>query len=203
MNEAARETIEKSAGRGGEASVPAFRLDNEHLAFRFTATLSDRGGNSVERLPTPARLDDWLTVNDLRLGTDRATDAHLDLARRLREAIHRVGTAVATGSVFRRADVECLNDLSRDGQTYPELVVDGRLRWATRADDSTSAGLALIAQDAIAVLGGDRCDQVKACENPECGGLYIDTSRGRNRRWCSMNICGNRAKKAKFRHNVR
>lgn len=199
MSEAGHVTIETSVGDGGEVSVPAFRLDNEQAAFRFTATLSDRGGNPIERLPTPTRLDDWLTANDLRLGLERATGAHLDLARRLREAIHRVGTAVAAGSTPRSVDVECLNSESRDSQTYPELE-DGRLRWANRSDEPIRAALGLIAQDAIAVLGGPQRDDVKACENPDCGGLYVDTSRGRNRRWCSMNICGNRAKKAKFRH---
>lgn len=193
---------ESSAQNPGEAPVPAFRLDNEQLAFRFTATLSDRGENPTERLVTPARLDDWLTANDVRLGPARATDAHLDLARRLREAIHRVGTAVAAGSTPLAGDVECLNSLSQDGQIHPELI-DVKLCWITRSDDTTRAALGLIAQDAIAVLGGERRDHVKACENPDCGGLYVDTSRGRNRRWCSMNICGNRAKKAKFRHNAR
>jgi len=42
--------------------------------------------------------------------------------------------------------------------------------------------------------------QVKACEGPICTLLFADHTRARNRRWCSMDICGNRAKQAAHRH---
>ena len=32
-----------------------------------------------------------------------------------------------------------------------------------------------------------------------CGWLFIDSSRGRRRRWCSMKTCGNQAKAARYR----
>jgi predicted RNA-binding Zn ribbon-like protein len=44
---------------------------------------------------------------------------------------------------------------------------------------------------------------VKACEGPECTLLFIDRTRGRARRWCSMSICGNRAKQAAYRKRTR
>jgi len=40
---------------------------------------------------------------------------------------------------------------------------------------------------------------VKACEGPECTLLFVDRTRGRARRWCSMAVCGNRAKQAAHR----
>ena len=40
---------------------------------------------------------------------------------------------------------------------------------------------------------------VKACEGPTCTLLFADHTRGRARRWCSMAICGNRAKVAAHR----
>ena len=40
---------------------------------------------------------------------------------------------------------------------------------------------------------------VKACEGPACTLLFADQTRGRARRWCSMAICGNRAKQAAHR----
>jgi predicted RNA-binding Zn ribbon-like protein len=42
--------------------------------------------------------------------------------------------------------------------------------------------------------------QVKACEGPACTLLFADHTRARNRRWCSMDVCGNRAKQAAHRH---
>jgi predicted RNA-binding Zn ribbon-like protein len=41
---------------------------------------------------------------------------------------------------------------------------------------------------------------VKACEGPTCTLIFVDHTRGRARRWCSMAICGNRAKQAAHRH---
>lgn len=41
--------------------------------------------------------------------------------------------------------------------------------------------------------------RVKACEGPACTLLFADHTRGRTRRWCSMAICGNRAKQAAHR----
>jgi predicted RNA-binding Zn ribbon-like protein len=41
---------------------------------------------------------------------------------------------------------------------------------------------------------------VKVCEGPACTLLFADRTRARARRWCSMAICGNRAKQAAHRH---
>ena len=42
-------------------------------------------------------------------------------------------------------------------------------------------------------------EYVKACEGSTCTLLFVDRTRGRARRWCSMAICGNRAKQAAHR----
>jgi predicted RNA-binding Zn ribbon-like protein len=51
------------------------------------------------------------------------------------------------------------------------------------------------------------CDEdlrnVKACEGASCTLMFADRTRGRVRRWCSMGICGNRAKQAAHRHRQR
>ena len=44
---------------------------------------------------------------------------------------------------------------------------------------------------------------VKACEGPACTLLFADHTRGHARRWCSMAICGNRAKQAAHRHRLK
>lgn len=178
--------------------APAFRLDNERLAFRFTATLSDRYGTPIERLPAPGRLDDWLAANDLTVGDEHTTAGDLELAHRLREAIHQAGTGIARGGAPDAADREVINRLLREEQLCPELTEEG-LRWFPGMGRQVRGALSLIAHDAVTVLGGPERRQVKTCSNPDCAGLYVDTSQAQNRRWCSMNVCGNRAKKAKYR----
>ena len=44
---------------------------------------------------------------------------------------------------------------------------------------------------------------VKACEGPACTLLFADHTRGRKRRWCSMALCGNRAKQAAHRERLK
>jgi predicted RNA-binding Zn ribbon-like protein len=44
---------------------------------------------------------------------------------------------------------------------------------------------------------------VKACEGPTCTLMFADHTRGHARRWCSMAICGNRAKQAAHRQRLK
>jgi predicted RNA-binding Zn ribbon-like protein len=44
---------------------------------------------------------------------------------------------------------------------------------------------------------------VKACEGPTCTLMFADHTRGRARRWCSMALCGNRAKQAAHRNRLK
>ena len=45
--------------------------------------------------------------------------------------------------------------------------------------------------------------RLKACEGPACTLFFADQTRSRSRRWCSMAICGNRAKQAAHRHRLK
>jgi predicted RNA-binding Zn ribbon-like protein len=44
---------------------------------------------------------------------------------------------------------------------------------------------------------------IKACEGAACTLLFADHTRAHSRRWCSMEICGNRAKQAAHRNRVK
>lgn len=181
----------------GEDAGKVFRLDNEVLAFRFTATLSHRAGSApLERLTSPERLRLWLGA----VGLDpkqEVTDQQLALALMLREATYRVGLSVTRGEPWEDADAAALNSLAAAGRPAPVLARDGR-RWKLSAEAPVSDGLAVIAADAVATYGTHDASRIKICDGPDCRGLFLDTSRGNNRRWCSMNTCGNRAKKARM-----
>ena len=51
------------------------------------------------------------------------------------------------------------------------------------------------------------CDEdfanIRACEGHVCTLIFADRTRGRGRRWCSMAVCGNRAKQATHRHRLK
>lgn len=44
---------------------------------------------------------------------------------------------------------------------------------------------------------------VKTCEGPNCTLMFVDHTRGHVRRWCSMSVCGNRAKQAAHRDRAK
>ncbi len=43
---------------------------------------------------------------------------------------------------------------------------------------------------------------LKACEGEKCTLLFLDRTRARARKWCSMSVCGNRAKQAAHRERA-
>ncbi|HUC52239.1 MAG TPA: ABATE domain-containing protein [Xanthobacteraceae bacterium] len=57
------------------------------------------------------------------------------------------------------------------------------------------------------ILARSVCEEdfadVKACEGPTCTLMFADHTRRRARRWCSMAVCGNRAKQAAHRRRLK
>jgi predicted RNA-binding Zn ribbon-like protein len=78
-----------------------------------------------------------------------------------------------------------------------ELVPD-------KTASSATALLAKLAYEGAVLLASPQASQLKHCGNPECVLIFLDTSRNQQRRWCSMDTCGNRAKVAKhYRKQIR
>lgn len=180
-----------------EDAARVFRLDNEVLAFRFTATLGNRTGTvPLERLDAPGRLRLWLRAVGLDLARDATAD-ELASAIELREAIYRLGSATARGLAHTAPDVAVLNAAAANGNPVAQLAAR-RSRWMLDPRRPVADALSVIARDAITVLGAGPAERVRTCEGANCAGLFLDTSRGGNRRWCSMNTCGNRAKKSRM-----
>ncbi len=181
-----------------EDADTVFRLDNEVLAFRFTATLSARRAEEPrERLVSSDRLRLWLTAARLDPGAEPSPRA-LRSALALREAIHRIGTALAFATAPENDDIALLNATAADGAPAPALTGAG-IHWNLRPAHAVADALAVVARDAIRVFGAPGTARITTCEGEDCGGLFLDTSRGSGRRWCYMNTCGNRAKKARMR----
>jgi predicted RNA-binding Zn ribbon-like protein len=103
------------------------------------------------------------------------------------------------------AELDPLNRLLEREELFGQVVpvtegfaLQSRRRW--RSPDS----LLLPVGETLARLV---CDEdfthVKACEGPACTLLFADHTRGHARRWCSMAICGNRAKQAAHRQRLK
>ncbi|RKT88084.1 CGNR zinc finger domain-containing protein [Saccharopolyspora antimicrobica] len=182
------------------AGFPDFRLGSV-LATSFTATLTERCGNAVERIPTPQRLVDWLAVNDLAV--DSCTTAQLELARELRESIHAAATAAAIQDALPASALRVINDRSAEGRAAAVLTPEGTRQWRLSPASCVEDALGVIAADAISIIAGERDGKLALCASPTCRAAFFDTSQSRSRKWCDMNTCGNRQKKARFNANQR
>jgi predicted RNA-binding Zn ribbon-like protein len=128
-----------------------------------------------------------------RAGADcaEARRAHSD-ALMLREAMYRVFAAQA-----RHAQPP-VEDLAMLASAYREALANARLAaardhtdWAWEGDDPRRA-LWQPAHAAIDLLRSERLERLRQCRN--CRWLFLDASKNRSRRWCSMAHCGSDAK---------
>ncbi|WP_409492198.1 CGNR zinc finger domain-containing protein [Amycolatopsis sp. cmx-11-12] len=178
---------------------PEFRLGSV-LATSFTGTLTERCGEPLERIPVPSRLVDWLAISGLAV--DSCTESQLDHARELRESIHATATAVANQNPLPASAVRVINAYSTHGLASAILTTEGSRDWRL-GSASVEDALSVIAADAISIVSGERDGRMALCASPTCRAAFFDTSRSRTRRWCDMNTCGNREKKARFLANKR
>ncbi|MCM3556840.1 ABATE domain-containing protein [Janibacter melonis] len=176
-------------------NLPKFRSGNT-LATTFSGTLTERLGKPVEWIPTEARLLDWLAVNGFQVR--ECSEEQLLLARELREAFHTVATAAATGEALAQGAVDIINDRSLQGTASALLSGSGERTWRLGPSARVDDALSVIAADAISLLSGERGGRIALCASPTCRAAFFDSSQSRTRRWCDMNTCGNRQKKARY-----
>ncbi|GFH33857.1 CGNR zinc finger domain-containing protein [Streptomyces pacificus] len=80
---------------------------------------------------------------------------------------------------------------------------DGELVRGPIARPECAALLAAVARDAVDLLTDPVARaRLRRCEGEGCHRVYLDTSRGRRRRWCSSEVCGNRERVARHRRRA-
>ena len=105
--------------------------------------------------------------------------------------------------------LEPLNRLLERDESFHRIVAAPRsekrpLRFeAVRRWRTPEALLVPIGEALAQLVCTEDFSDVKACEGPACTLLFADHTRGRTRRWCSMALCGNRAKQAAHRHRLK
>ena len=151
----------------------------------------------------------WEIVNDpddlgrllgviLGLPALPANDADLAAMRPLRAALTRIAYGLAEGSrppipidPPRPDDIAIVNAAAASPTLVPALRPEG---GTTIVAPTAAAALSTIARDAVDLFGGPLARRIRVCAAENCGLLLLDTSRPGQRRWCSMQLCGNRAK---------
>ena len=154
----------------------------------------DAGAESLDyaaspNFVNPADIGRWLADRFDRLNPRELTDRDLADAVALRDAIGRLAAATADDQPRARDDIDTVNLFAATPDVPPAL--DGGRRQAGAGRIRVGQALSSLARDAVAVLSADGA-RVRRCTG--CGMVFRDESRTDNRRWCSMQRCGNRAK---------
>jgi predicted RNA-binding Zn ribbon-like protein len=125
----------------------------------------------------------------------RGTGADLRAAIGLREAIFEVFAAVGRGQPVPAGALARVQADYAEAMASAALVPGGRgYEWRFDGDDPGRARWA-VAVSAVQLLTSGPLDRVKVCAaEAGCIGLFLDTSKNRSRRWCTMDGCGVDAK---------
>ena len=187
--------------------VHLFAIPRRGLAVEFANTLMWRGSAPAESLRTAGDLVAWLSANDAvpRGALNNLTgwfDGHTEHAAaflrdaiEIREAIYRLLHSVAASLAPDTADLRRLNDALRAAPPRELLErTDDVYGWRITATPVAAEILAPVLWSAADVLVGPDSTRVRECANHGCLWLFLDDSKNGSRRWCSMQMCGNRAK---------
>ncbi|WP_083460047.1 CGNR zinc finger domain-containing protein [Jiangella muralis] len=177
------------------ASTPApGRLETVR---RFVNTLDIDAG--TDALTSPGALVAWLGATDLLSGDNHGAGRD-DLARAVavREALRQTLAANHGGDPIPAAALAVLNDAAGRARLTATLTArDGwRPRPAADGVDGALGGLLALVGDAMA---DGTWPRLKVCVNDTCQWAFYDESRARSGKWCSMQVCGNRAKQRAWR----
>ena len=184
----------------------------------FLNTHATPGGLPTEFLATGADLLNWLERADLldattaaRFRTDKAAAAQLDVvakgARALREWLRAFVQRHAGQPLTAAAEAELgpLNLLLAGDKSFARVASapNGLGLQRLRRWESPEELLQPIASAIADLVCHADFRLIRACEGHDCTLMFFDRTKAHARRWCSMALCGNRAKAAAHRARKR
>jgi predicted RNA-binding Zn ribbon-like protein len=209
---------EAKPSRLADPGSPAAFLGN-HSALDFLNSIASPPDGRVEWLGHGEAFIDWLRQaglvpeDALRALSDKAGPGELDAvasqARALREwfrgFVHKYRGKPLPEAALE--ELELLNRILARDERYGQIALAGKgwdkaspLIWVEKRKWEASGSLLIpIAESIARLVSEEDFAYVKACEGHVCSLLFLDKTPRRARRWCSMAVCGNRAKVAAFR----
>lgn len=175
-----------------------FRFRSGRLSLNFAATVGDRAHTAFDRWRDEDDFARWCVEAKLLTGRVSVTRAQLAEARKLREAIYSIVRCVLHARSPQRNALRILNKHALHPGLVPQIS-EVRRPPTWHSPSPFEAVLSMVARDAIDLLVGNQLERVRECADEHCSILFIDASRPGKRRWCAMNGCGNKEKKAAYR----
>ena len=156
-------------------------------------------GEEPDTLTTVAHVDAWYAGHGYT-GRRDGDEAELGALRTLRPVLRELLTA------DRDRAAELVNAMLADACALPQLMRHDGLDWhihAVPADAPLDRRVVVeTAMAMVDVIRADELSRLAVCADERCGGLVLDLSRNRSRRFCST-ICTNRNAVAAYRARAR
>jgi len=179
----------ESSQPGGRAPAPgALALVQAFINTHYDLEVE----HGAEILSTPEALAEWLADRGVTAGRARAGEHELRHALAAREGLRAL--ARTNGAISVDAG-DALEALSRAARGAPVEVTFGRRgpSFVNRDGGVSGAIGVLMAITARSMIDGT-WSRLKVCPGHDCGWAFYDHSRNQAGRWCSMSVCGGRAK---------
>lgn len=126
--------------------------------------------------------------------------AALERAKTLRWSLYQLFSGLACAESPSVAHLHILNQTLQSAPPRRQITLaSNSFVWAQEnAGSELDRMLWSVAWSAADLLTSSDLASVRECEGAGCTWMFRDTSRGRTRRWCSMEWCGNRAKAQRY-----
>jgi len=200
-----------------EAMAEKFQLVAGHLALDFANTLDNRYDPErlLELLPTYERFLAFAKQSGIITGqqmrrilletSERNARYTHDQVIELRETLYFLFRSVASG---RPPDQSCLRTLNRflADTRIPDAIVWRKPDFSRACRDLAErpdGPLWPVIDAAANLLTSPDRHYVHECGEETCRWLFLDRSKNHSRRWCDMQICGNRSKARRFHARLR
>lgn len=118
----------------------------------------------------------------------------------LREALRPAVELLRGRETLPAELVDRINQLLDEVSLRSRLILEsGAPRLLSWLDPGAAGPAGAVAEDFARFVCEAEPERLKRCANPSCSLVFYDSGKNNARRWCSMNLCGNRDKVARYR----
>jgi predicted RNA-binding Zn ribbon-like protein len=150
-----------------------------------------------EDFSSPSALARWLRGKGLLGERVAVQESDLEAAIDVREALRSLLLA-NNGVPIDESAIKRLNRAADEAGLHLTFHEDGDTSVEPSANGVAGA-LGIVLSRVHASMADGSWQRLKVCPADDCLWAFFDRSRNRSRRWCEMEICGNRAKVRSYR----
>jgi predicted RNA-binding Zn ribbon-like protein len=178
----------------------------DHPALNFINTLHMVGSDLTDTWQSDEDVAAWVVREGLRDTLPSTTwpdGALLRKARNLREIALK---AVEARKAKKTLPLDELNGFLKHSVSHRVLSAKSRINLnfnRVYRQKTVEQYLAPVAEAVAELLSHADFDLVRHCEGGQCVLWFYDRTKAHRRRWCSPQLCGNRAKVEAFRARAR